>query len=86
MTAHTATTIARLLGRLLCLHLALAMASAAASTVLGAHTHRTALYALWAALPLTGAAWALARSAEKRRSRRDRDASTADAADWTSAA
>ncbi|MEU8791013.1 hypothetical protein [Streptomyces sp. NPDC048643] len=86
MTAHTATTFARHLGRLLCLHLALAMVCTAAFTVRGGHSHRTALYALWAALPLTGVAWALARAAEKRESRRERDASTADPTDWTSAA
>lgn len=86
MTAHTATTLARLLGRLLCGHLALAMASTAAFTALGVHTHRAPLYALWAALPVTGIAWALARAAEKRRLLRERDASTADPADWTPAA
>lgn len=86
MSAPSASTIARGLGRLLCLHLALAMASAAAFTLLGARTHRTALYALWAALPLTGVAWAFARAGEKRRTRRERDASTADPTDWTSAA
>ncbi|MEW2162512.1 hypothetical protein AB0912_05875 [Streptomyces sp. NPDC007084] len=86
MTAHTATKIARHLGRLLCGHLALAMASTAAVTVLGAHSHRPALYALWAALPLTGAAWAVARATEKRRMLHERNASTADPTDWTSAA
>ncbi|MEU0787647.1 hypothetical protein ABZ341_39670 [Streptomyces sp. NPDC006173] len=86
MSASFASTIARRLGRLLCLHLALAMASTAAFTVLGVHTRRTALWALWAALPLTGVAWALARAGEKRQSRRERDTSTADPTDWTSAA
>lgn len=90
MTAHTpspiATTITRHLGRLLCGHLALALTATATLATLGVHTHRAALYALWAVFPLTAAAWALARAAEKRHLRSERNARSADPTDWTSAA
>ncbi|MFI0241147.1 hypothetical protein [Streptomyces sp. NPDC016845] len=86
MTTHTATALARNLGRLLCAHLALAMAGAATVAWLDADRYRTALYVLWAALPASAALWALARVNEKRHLRRDRDADTARPADWTSVA
>ncbi|MFG2312115.1 hypothetical protein ACGFS9_26130 [Streptomyces sp. NPDC048566] len=86
MTTTAATAITRRLGRLLCGHLALAMSATAALSVLGARGQHTALLVVWAAFPLTALAWALARADEKRRQVRDRNASTADPADWTPAA
>ncbi|GAA2314196.1 hypothetical protein OKJ48_10070 [Streptomyces kunmingensis] len=80
MTTHIATP----LGRILCGHLALAMSGTATLVLLEAERYRAALYLLWAALPVTAAAWALARAHEKRRLRRERDAHTARPADWTS--
>ncbi|MFJ9041754.1 hypothetical protein ACIRF8_34950 [Streptomyces sp. NPDC102406] len=86
MTTHTAIALARHVGRILCWHLALAMTGSAASVLLDADRYDPALYALWAALPVTAVAWALARAVEKRHQRRERDARSADSADWTPAA
>ncbi|MYW65770.1 hypothetical protein GTY65_17160 [Streptomyces sp. SID8379] len=83
MNTHTATTLTRHLGRLLCWHLAAAMTLSAAYTLAHPHGHRVGLYLLWAALPLSSLAWALARACEKRHLRHDRERDTADPTDWT---
>ncbi|MEU6991049.1 hypothetical protein ABZ953_10390 [Streptomyces sp. NPDC046465] len=86
MTTSSADALARHAGRLLCWHLALAMVLTAS---LGLHPYdrlRPALYVLWAALPLTAAAWALARAHQKRRLRQERSRHTAQPDDWTPAA
>ncbi|MFJ8827520.1 hypothetical protein ACIREE_37910 [Streptomyces sp. NPDC102467] len=83
MTTHTAITLARHLGRILCWHLALAMAGTATRVLPHADRYRTGLYLWWAALPVTAAVWALARANEKRHLQRERDTHTARPADWT---
>ncbi|MGV2920712.1 hypothetical protein [Streptomyces alfalfae] len=65
MTTARADALARHTGRLLCHHLALAMTLTAAFTAHPVDSCRPALYWLWAALPLTATAWALARAHQK---------------------
>ncbi|MYT68271.1 MULTISPECIES: hypothetical protein [unclassified Streptomyces] len=86
MNTHTATALARHLGRLLCWHLALAMLCTAGYTLSAIHTHRTVLYLTWAALPLTALLWATTRALEKHHLNRDRAADTTHTSDWTPAA
>ncbi|MGV2917127.1 hypothetical protein [Streptomyces alfalfae] len=86
MTTPRADALARHAGRLLCHHLALAMALTAALTAHPAETWRPALYLLWAALPLTATAWTLARAHQKRLQRCERSRHTSHPTDWTPAA
>ncbi|MEV0125125.1 hypothetical protein AB0I16_26920 [Streptomyces sp. NPDC050703] len=86
MTTPRADALARHTGRLLCHHLALAMTLTAAFTAHPAETYRPALYLLWAALPLTATAWALARAHQKHHQRREYRRHISHPTDWTPAA
>ncbi|MFF1377576.1 hypothetical protein [Streptomyces sp. NPDC058308] len=85
MTTSSADALARHAGRLLCRHLALAMVLTALFGLHPSDRYRSALYLLWAALPLTAAAWALARARQKRRLRHERSRHIARPDDWTPA-
>ncbi|MEU6123406.1 hypothetical protein [Streptomyces sp. NPDC047123] len=86
MPTNRADAAARHTGRLLCLHLALAMSLTAGSAVFGVDDHRLGLYLLWAALPLSAAAWALARFRQKRVRHEERSHHVGHPADWESVA
>lgn len=62
MHAATASPLSAWAGRLLCVHFALAMLSAATISAQGQDALRPAAYTAWALLPLTAIVWALTRA------------------------